>query len=325
MKKGKKLGMKEGIEKGMDLGRKEGYQVAKEGFDKIIQAVKAKGTPKKTTTRETAIQTDNDEQQQSMAMQTTPTSSANAVMQTAPNDELPHLLNDVGTSMEHARTDETAAQTNDPAECRCTALQTEPPDHEDPASLKNAQMALCFDVSMQTTTKTTGAATQTENDPAHIVTSPPFPATTATSPGTTAAWTPSTTSTTLTTATTTVPPASEQPPKPQNQQQPMPGRPTAPLPSPQPPLLCPEPRRSAATSLTTLAATPAAATSKTASRAVSSSQTTPKASENITRASNEIRERPTAQKTEPCNYAQTCLSEHVVSSMERPCQPNEPQ
>ena len=43
---GKKLGLKEGIERGMDLGCKEGYLVAKEGFDKIIQGVKARGTLK---------------------------------------------------------------------------------------------------------------------------------------------------------------------------------------------------------------------------------------------------------------------------------------
>ena len=47
---GKKLGLKEGIERGMDLGHEEGYLVTKEGFDKIIQGVKARGTLKKTTT-----------------------------------------------------------------------------------------------------------------------------------------------------------------------------------------------------------------------------------------------------------------------------------
>ena len=57
---GKKLGLKEGIERGMDLGREEGYLVAKEGFNKIIRGIKARGTPKKTTTHETAMQTNND-------------------------------------------------------------------------------------------------------------------------------------------------------------------------------------------------------------------------------------------------------------------------
>ena len=47
---GKKLGLKEGIERGMDLGCEEGYQVEKEGFNKMIWGVKAKGTLKKTTT-----------------------------------------------------------------------------------------------------------------------------------------------------------------------------------------------------------------------------------------------------------------------------------
>jgi hypothetical protein len=58
----------------------EGLQVAKEGFDKIIQAVKTKGTLKKTTTHETAMQTNDDLQWQSTATQTTPTSTVNAVM-----------------------------------------------------------------------------------------------------------------------------------------------------------------------------------------------------------------------------------------------------
>jgi hypothetical protein len=80
MKKGKKLGMKEGIEKGMDLGCEEGYQVTKEGFDKIIQAVKAKGTPKKPITHEMVMQTNDDLQQQSTAMQMTHTSTVNAVI-----------------------------------------------------------------------------------------------------------------------------------------------------------------------------------------------------------------------------------------------------
>jgi flagellar biosynthesis/type III secretory pathway protein FliH len=80
VKQGKKEDLKEGMEKGMNLGHEEGHQVAKEGFDKIIQAVKTKGTLKKTTTHEMAMQTNNDLQWQSTATQTTPTSTVNAVM-----------------------------------------------------------------------------------------------------------------------------------------------------------------------------------------------------------------------------------------------------
>ncbi|KAF8220619.1 hypothetical protein L208DRAFT_743322 [Tricholoma matsutake] len=100
---GKRLGLKEGIERGIDLGRKEGYQVAKEGFDKIIQAVKAKATPKKPNTYRMATQTND------------------AVMQMAPNDELLHLLNDAGTSTELPSTCNMASQTcRDPSShCPC--------------------------------------------------------------------------------------------------------------------------------------------------------------------------------------------------------------
>ena len=57
---GKKLGIMEGIERGMDLGHEEGYRVTKEGFNGIIQAVKAKGIPKKSNTHKMAMQTDDD-------------------------------------------------------------------------------------------------------------------------------------------------------------------------------------------------------------------------------------------------------------------------
>ena len=96
IKKRKKLGMKEGLEEGMNLGHEEGmnlgceegYLIAKEGFNRIIQGVKAKGTLKKTTTHEMATQTDNDEQQQSTAMQMPPTPTANTVTQMETNNEL---------------------------------------------------------------------------------------------------------------------------------------------------------------------------------------------------------------------------------------------
>jgi len=40
-------------------------------------------------------------------------------------------------------------------ECWCATLQMEPPDKEDSNLLKNAQMALCVNFSIQTTTRTT--------------------------------------------------------------------------------------------------------------------------------------------------------------------------
>ena len=96
IKKEKKLGMNEGLEEGMNLGHKEemnlghkeGYQIAKEGFNRIIQAVKDKATLKMPNTHKTAIQTNNELQQQSTAMQMAPTSTANTITQMEPNDKL---------------------------------------------------------------------------------------------------------------------------------------------------------------------------------------------------------------------------------------------
>ena len=48
-----------------------------------------------------------------LSTQTTTMISANAITQTGLNDEPLHLLNDVGTSMEHPSTCEPAIQTND--------------------------------------------------------------------------------------------------------------------------------------------------------------------------------------------------------------------
>ena len=81
----------------MDLGREEGYLIAKEGFDRIIEAVKAKG---KTNTREMVTQANDHLLRQSTASQTTSTATVNAVMQTASDDEPPRLLRDAGTSPE---------------------------------------------------------------------------------------------------------------------------------------------------------------------------------------------------------------------------------
>jgi hypothetical protein len=46
-----------GVAKGMDLGREEGYTVAKEAFDKMVKALRARETPKASTT-DAGTQTD---------------------------------------------------------------------------------------------------------------------------------------------------------------------------------------------------------------------------------------------------------------------------
>ena len=92
------------------------------------------------------------------------------------------------------------------------------------------------------------------------------PANTATSLLTAPAQSPSTTTTSLTTTTTTALPASKPPPAPRECRRWIPGQSTAPQLSPQPLVSSPEPRRPAATSLTTLAATPATNTRGTTSR-----------------------------------------------------------
>jgi hypothetical protein len=110
VKKGRKLGIEEGIERGMDLGREEGYWVAKEGFDRIMKGVKAKGTPKKSNTHEMVTQANDDLLWQSTASQTTSTTAVNAVMQTASNNEPLRPLSDTGTSTELPSTCNTASQ-----------------------------------------------------------------------------------------------------------------------------------------------------------------------------------------------------------------------
>ena len=108
----KRKGHEEGIEKGKNLGHEEGYWLAKNAFNKIIHRVKTKE------------QANDSWKRMEMTTQTT-TTSADAVMQMAPNNKPPHLLNDMGTSMEHPRTDEMAAQTNDPAKWSCLTMKTQ--------------------------------------------------------------------------------------------------------------------------------------------------------------------------------------------------------
>ena len=47
----------EGTKKGMDLGREEGYTVAKEGFDYIVESMKAKEASKARTLVENGVDT----------------------------------------------------------------------------------------------------------------------------------------------------------------------------------------------------------------------------------------------------------------------------
>jgi hypothetical protein len=48
----------EGVERGMDLGRKEGYMVAKEGFDSLLGKIKVREAQKKADTTDSCTQTD---------------------------------------------------------------------------------------------------------------------------------------------------------------------------------------------------------------------------------------------------------------------------
>ena len=86
----------------MNLGCEEGYIVAKEGFKRVIKAKKALektnntvnvdcSPQTNTNTCKMATQVNDNVEQQSMATQTTPNSTADAVMQTALNNELPPL------------------------------------------------------------------------------------------------------------------------------------------------------------------------------------------------------------------------------------------
>ena len=105
------------------------------------------------------------------------------------------------------RTDETASQTSSTPERQCAALQTEPLDDDSPNSLKDTPMALHIDFNIQTTTKLTEHATQTENKTTTLVSSLHSPANTAMSLLTMAAQPASTTTTSSSTTTTIAPPA----------------------------------------------------------------------------------------------------------------------
>jgi hypothetical protein len=131
--------------------------------------------------------------------------------------------------------------------------------------------------------------------------------------------------TTLTTTTNTSFPASNQPPAPRKRRHTLPDRPTTPQPSLQPPELPLEPRRFAATSPQTTAATPTATTVETAARAVFSTTTATTTSETATHASYSPQRRSTARQTALYDVVRTRSSERVVRSTERLRQPNHPQ
>jgi flagellar biosynthesis/type III secretory pathway protein FliH len=97
----RKFGIEEDIEKGMNLGCEEGYLVTKEGFERAIKAKEALGKTNNTinidcspqtntNTCKMAMQVNNSIEWQSMSTQTTTNSTADTIVQTAPNNELPH-------------------------------------------------------------------------------------------------------------------------------------------------------------------------------------------------------------------------------------------
>jgi hypothetical protein len=89
-------GYEEGFEEGRDIGRTE--------TEMLKEAETASCVDSSTQTTTCPVDA---------GTQTTPTTTADAVMQTAPNDKLPCLLNDAGTSTEPPSTREMAAQAND--------------------------------------------------------------------------------------------------------------------------------------------------------------------------------------------------------------------
>jgi hypothetical protein len=76
----------DGIEKEMSLGHEEGYTVAKEGFDWIINAMRAREASKTTITTESGIQTDPTTTTTTVYTQTIPqtTTTTSVSTQTSP-------------------------------------------------------------------------------------------------------------------------------------------------------------------------------------------------------------------------------------------------
>ena len=86
-----------GVERGKDLGQEEGYTVAKEGFDAIVKALKARDTPK-TSTSDSGMQTD--PPPATISTQTYPISAfsvdySTSSTQTNPLNDILHTTTDV--------------------------------------------------------------------------------------------------------------------------------------------------------------------------------------------------------------------------------------
>ena len=110
----------EGIEKGKDLGREEGYTVAKQGFDKIISAVKARDSDTlKADTTNSCTQTDPTAtgMYSTISMQTDITSTSSTSHSTPSGTQTNHL----------ATTTPVSTQTDPPATATTSvSIQTSP-------------------------------------------------------------------------------------------------------------------------------------------------------------------------------------------------------
>ena len=190
------------------------------------------------------------------------------------------------------------------------------------------QMALCIDSSIQTTTKTAEATTQTENDPAAPGTTPSFSANAATSlPSTFAQPLHATSLLTmaLTTATTAAAPAPNQPQTPRKRCQTLTSQLIAPLQTLQPIISNPCLPIATTTSQLTMATLTAATLPETAFRTISSTWEAPSMQEIHAQAVNNALKVPTAQQMAFCAYIPTRSLEHIVCSTDDSCHPHCPQ
>jgi hypothetical protein len=205
------------------------------------------------------------------------------------------------TTQAAPKTAETASQTNGTPNRRSAAVQTAPTDSEPSRLRKNAGMST--------------------DPPSNIVTDPPLPSLTATSPPSTPAQPPSATSTSSTTTTTTFLPASKPLPASRQRRHTLPSRPPASLQPLQPLVSRPEPPVATAASFSTTATKPEPNGRKTTNRVSSHAKamaTTPGIGY---QAPNDVRERSTARKTEVCKEERTRSLKRVAHSTERPRSP----
>lgn len=213
---------------------------------------------------------------------------------------------------------ETAVQTNPAPDRQCAAMQAEPTMTNSSTQTMANRIAT---LSTQTTSNTTAdTAAQTTPLTDETPTKPSPPTTPAQPPSMS-----STLSTSSTTATTTPSTTSNQPKTPQKRRHTLPSRLIDPQKDPQPLLLSPKPRRSTVTPLTTSTATLVATTSKTTIRVSSHTKTMATTPETTHKALNDTQSPSTAQQPELCDDEQLCSPKRDVCSMERPCQPSDPQ